>query len=133
MSEKNLEDVLDEANLVLAAAYRDLYVKYTFYLLAVDGAAVGFALTQTRGLALAWSQMPLGLAMVSWSLSFWFGLRQLNSVLATLTFNSILRDMEAGNHPEWAKSQVFGEVFRSEIKRPQIGPLATMSGRSKHF
>ena len=96
MSEKTLEEMLDETSLVLAAAHRDLYTKYTFYLLAVDGAAVGFALTQTQGVVLAWSQMPLGLAMVSWSMSFWFGLRQLNSVLATLAFNSILRDMEAG-------------------------------------
>ena len=60
MSEKTLEEVLDETNLVIAAAHRDLYTKYTFYLLAVDGAAVGFALTQTQGVVLAWSQMPLG-------------------------------------------------------------------------
>ena len=62
----------------------------------VAGAAIGFALTQTKGVVLAWSQMPLGLAMASWSLSFWCGLRQLDSVLATLALDSVLRDIEAG-------------------------------------
>ena len=119
MSEKPLEDEASfegEASLVAAIDHSDLFVKYTFYLLAVDGAAVGFALTQTKEAVLAWSQIPLGFAMVSWSLSFWFGLRQLDSVLTTLTCNSVIRDIEAGNHPKLADSLNLG-AFRSWVKR----------------
>ena len=50
----------DETYLAVAGAHRDLYARYAFYLVAVVGAAVGFALNQTQGTVLAWSQMPLG-------------------------------------------------------------------------
>ena len=81
--------MVDEAYLAVTGALRDLYAKYTFYLLAVVGAAVGFALNQTQGSVLAWSQIPLGLAVSSWFLSFYFGLRQLRSILEALSINSL--------------------------------------------
>ena len=93
-----------EAYLAVARAHRDLYTRYAFYLLAVVGAAVGFALNQTQGAVLAWSQVPLGLAISSWFLSFYFGLRQLKSVLATLLANSLLLAVEDGHHPELPNS-----------------------------
>ena len=54
--------MVNEAYLAVTNAHRDLYARYAFYLLAVVGAAVGFALNQTQGAVLAWSQMPFGLA-----------------------------------------------------------------------
>ena len=92
----------DEAYLAVTGTHRDLFIRHAFYLLAVVGAAVGFALNQTKGAVLAYSQIPLGLAMLSWSLSFYFGLRQLRSVLATLHANSLRLAVESDHHPEWS-------------------------------
>ncbi len=39
----------DAVYAAVASAHRDLYVRHAFYLLAVVGAAVGFALNQTQG------------------------------------------------------------------------------------
>ena len=93
--------VVDETYLAVIGTHRDLYIRHAFYLLAVVGAAVGFALNQTQGAVLAWLQIPLGLAMSSWFSNFYFGLRQLRSVLATLDINSLLLALQAGHNTEW--------------------------------
>ena len=115
MSENTIEEVLDETNLVIAAAHRDLYTKYTFYLLAVDGAAVGFALTQTQGVVLAWSQMPLGTRdgqLVDEFLPASMSRRmELKASVATTLFSL------AKTKSKVVDSPVIGEVFRSELRR----------------
>ena len=105
----------DETYLAVTGAHRDLYARYAFYLLAVVGAAVGFALNQTQGTVLAWSQMPLGLAMSSWFLSFYFGLRQLRSVLATLHAKPLLLAVESDHHPEWSHIPETPEILRDLV------------------
>ena len=94
----------EDAALAVGNAYRDLHARYAFYLLAVVGAAVGFSLNQTQGAVLAWSQIPLGLAIGSWVLSFWFGLCLLESAMKTLSGNSTLLYVAAGQHPTVKKS-----------------------------
>ena len=93
----------DEAYLAVTGTHRDLYIRHAFYLLAVVGAAVGFALNQTNGAVLAYSQIPWGLALLSWSLSFYFGLRQLRSVAAALNVNSLLLSLEFGHDTELSR------------------------------
>ena len=102
----------------VASAHRALYVKLSFYLLAVTGAAVGFALNQTRGDVLAWSQIPLGLAMVSWVLSFNFGIRQLRDVLTTLHANMLMLAIKS-NHdtPEWMNFSQAPELLRERVEK----------------
>src|SRR2546426_303943 len=47
--------------------------KYTYFLLAGVGAAIGFAANQTKDVTLSWSKIPLGLAIASWVISFIYG------------------------------------------------------------
>ena len=101
----------DEQYLAVIRTHGDLYIRHAFYLLAVVGAAVGFALNQTNGAVLAYSQIPLGLAMLSWSLSFYFGLRQLRSVLATLRVNSFLLALQTGRDTEWSHNPKAPAIF----------------------
>ena len=105
----------DETYLAVTRTHDDLYIRHAFYLLAVVGAAVGFALNQTKGAVLAYSQIPLGLAMLSWSLSFYFGLRQLRSVLMTLNVNSLLLAVESGHHPEWSHIPETPEILKDLV------------------
>ena len=107
----------DETYLAVRKAHRDLYVRHTFYLLAVVGAAVGFALTQTQGAVLACSQTPLGLAMVSWLLSFCSGLRHLDGVLVTLSMNAIEIEVRNGLQPTLPSSPNVIRVIKDEMNR----------------
>jgi hypothetical protein len=49
--------------------------KYTYFLLAASASAIAFSISQTREDALAWSQLPLAIAVLCWAFSFYFGCR----------------------------------------------------------
>jgi hypothetical protein len=79
---------------------RESQSKYTYFLLAAAGASIGFSLTQTHGVVLSWSQVPLGIAVLCWGVSFFCGCRNLEYVSSTLYANSEMLDIEAGRHRE---------------------------------
>jgi hypothetical protein len=81
-------------------ALRESQGKYTYFLLAAVGAAVGFALSQTKETALCLSQIPLGIAVVLWGLSFYLGCRNISYVNSLLYANSEMLRIESGQHPE---------------------------------
>ena len=67
--------------------FRTSQDKYSYFLLAAAGAAIGFALTQTQGKPLSWSQLPLALAVVCWGLSFYFGCYFIEHITSSLYAN----------------------------------------------
>lgn len=79
---------------------RDSQEKYTYFLLTAAGAGIAFAANQTQGMRLAWSQVPLGLAVATWGLSFFFGCRHIGYVNSTLYANAELLRVQAGEHPK---------------------------------
>jgi len=86
----------------LLEVYRQLRLgqdKYAYFLLAAAGAAIGLAVNQTQGSALCWSQIPLGIAVLCWSLSFIFGCKHLAYVNANLYANAELMKVERGENP----------------------------------
>ncbi len=87
----------------LREVYRQLRMsqdKYIYFLLAAAGAAIAFAVNQTQGAVMSWSQLPLGGAVLCWGLSFFFGCRHLAYVGSTLYANAELLRVEGGQHPE---------------------------------
>ena len=86
--------------------YREVYKmlreeqsKHTYFLLAAVGAAIGFAVTQTQNSVISWSQLPLGIAVFSWGMSFFFGCRHIMYVNSNLYANAELINVELGNNP----------------------------------
>lgn len=73
--------------------------KYTYFLLAAVGAAIGLAINQTQGSALSWSQIPLGCAVLCWSLSFIYGCRHLVYTSTALYANAARIGVERGEDP----------------------------------
>lgn len=92
--------------------------KYSYFLLAAVGACVGFALAQTKDAMLGAYQIPLGLALFSWGLSFWCGCAHLRAVQATLYANMGLIRMQSGTDPLVGRdraSMAYGETVIREI------------------
>jgi len=89
-----------EQQLEVYRQHRTAQEKYVYFLLAAVGAAIALAITQTQGAMLAWSQLPLGGAVVLWALSFFFGCRHLGYVESTLYANAALLKVEAGEYPD---------------------------------
>jgi hypothetical protein len=87
----------------LLEIYRQLRLaqdKYTYFLLAAVGAAIGLAITQTQDSALSWSQIPLAAAVLCWGLSFIFGCLHLLYTSNALYTNAEQMKVERGLHPK---------------------------------
>ena len=80
--------------------HRTAQDKYIYFLLAAAGAAIAFAVNQTQGAKLAWSQLPLAGAVVCWGLSFFCGCRHLGYIESTLFANDALFRVLAGHNPQ---------------------------------
>jgi hypothetical protein len=74
--------------------------KYAYFLLAAAASAIALAVKGTASSALAVNQAPLGLAVVCWSLSFYFGCRHVRYVAATLYANINLVMVQDSTHPQ---------------------------------
>jgi hypothetical protein len=74
--------------------------KYTYFLLAAAGAAIGFAVQKTDGLRFSWWLLPVGLATICWAASFYAGCQNLLWVQSTMTGNMALLQLQNGTHPE---------------------------------
>ena len=83
----------------LHRALRDTQHQQVYFLLGAAGAAIALAVNQTHDAALSWSQIPLGLAVISWGLSFYFGCMNRKWVAAGLHSNATLYDVHAGRNP----------------------------------
>jgi len=73
--------------------------KYTYFLLAAAGAAIGFAVQKTEGASLGWSLLACGLAVLSWGLSFYFGCKSISLVKSAMHANYGLLQLRQGLHP----------------------------------
>lgn len=74
--------------------------KYTHFLLAAAGAAIGFAVQKTEGLHLSWWLVPVGLAIVCWGVSFYFGCKNVVWVQTAIYANYSLLQLKQGIHPD---------------------------------
>ena len=109
-------------------ALRETQNKYTYFLLAVVGAAIALVVNQTQGASLNWSQLPLAAAVLSWALSFFFGCRNLAYVKAGLSTNAALIDADAGRHklvgndPEAIKiaHETLREIFEDQSNKANL-------------
>lgn len=81
-------------------ALRESQNKYTYFLLAAVGAGIALAVDQTQGALIAWSQVPLAVALVSWGLSFFNGCQHLAYVSSALYANAALLRVQNGRDPE---------------------------------
>ncbi|QQS16042.1 MAG: hypothetical protein IPK84_01640 [Candidatus Moraniibacteriota bacterium] len=74
--------------------------QYTYALLAVSVAVIGFALKETSGKALDASQLALGWAVILWALSFFYGCKHVQYFNSSLYANGALLQIENNEHPD---------------------------------
>ena len=74
--------------------------KYTYFLLAAAGAAIGFAVQKTEDQILTWWLLPVALATLSWGISFYFGCKNIERVHASMGANATMLQLRQGIHPD---------------------------------
>lgn len=76
-----------DEELELFKQYKSAQDKYRYFLLAAAASAIGFAMTQTKTEILSLCHIPLGLAIVSWAVSFYSGMQFLEYAMG-VTFQN---------------------------------------------
>ena len=79
--------------------FRQQQEKYVYYVIALAVTAIGFAIYKTSGQPLKWTQIPLGLSVLSWGISIYCGLTFLKYVISTLFANNAYFDIIRGQYP----------------------------------
>jgi hypothetical protein len=95
MSEKN--EIKKEHNYVTT--------KFCYYIIALCVAAIGFSIVQTSGQALDYSHIPLGIALLLWSISIFIGFAFVKSRLKFLYSNHLYLAILEGNIAEYNESK----------------------------
>ncbi|SPU49851.1 hypothetical protein [Bordetella trematum] len=88
----------------------DVREKHVHFLLAAAGACIAFAVTQTRGERLSVVHLPLGIALLSWAVSFWLGCIYLRHRSTTFAINERAITVEDGDDPNVGSDPVLKQV-----------------------
>ncbi|MGD9874610.1 MAG: hypothetical protein AB7T27_10120 [Kiritimatiellia bacterium] len=74
--------------------------RYTYFLLAAAASGIALSIQRTSGMAIERSMIPLGLAVICWSVSFFAGCRNRQYFHSTLYANFNLLQVQSGTHPD---------------------------------
>jgi hypothetical protein len=80
---KEIDEKIDN----LIRNYTDAQEKYTYYILAVNAACMAFTINLTKNSHIDVSQLPLGLAVICWCTSFYYGILQIKCRLDIIEIN----------------------------------------------
>ena len=69
--------------------FRNQQEKYTYYLIGLCVAAIGYSVNMTIGQELHYSQIPLGIALLCWGISCYCGLEVVGIGINGLRLNNI--------------------------------------------
>ena len=91
--------------------------KYVYFLLAAAASAIALALNRTAGEPLRYEQVPLGLAVLCWGLSFFCGCRYLAYADVGLQLNIELVLAETGEHPKIPKGRGWRDAASEQFRK----------------
>jgi hypothetical protein len=74
--------------------------KYIYFILAATIASIGFTITQTQNTIVSLSLIPLGISILCWGFSFFFGCRNREYYNSILYANYELLRVQLGEYPE---------------------------------
>lgn len=98
----------------LQQEYREKQEKYVYYLIALSVSAIGFSIYKTDNQSLTFSQIPLGIAILSWSISIFCGLKFLKYIISNLYANNAYFEIIKENNQESINAKIKG--FREAMK-----------------
>ena len=87
-----------DPNMELFKQHREFQNKYAYFLLAIAASAIAFAIQKSDDALLQWPMLPLGLAVLSFGISFYKGIRHLGYVGAALGGNMTLIQLKTDTH-----------------------------------
>jgi len=90
----NNKDLLSQ----IQQRHHDVQIKYTYFLLTASGAAIGYSIEKAYDEPLNGQLFFFFIAILFWSLSFFYGCKTLKKIQALLSANHTLISLAVGNH-----------------------------------
>jgi hypothetical protein len=90
----------EDRELEVYRQFRAFHDKYTYFLLAVSGSAIAYALNRAENRNISIYLLPWGIALLLWAMSFYFGCQHLTFMGSALFANFELLKVKSGKHPE---------------------------------
>ena len=87
-------------------------VRFDQFIIAINGALIAYSMKQIEDEVLAWKLIPLGLAIIFWSISFYFGINSIRRLISTRIVGIFKERTEIRSNPTYSKmvSDKFNEV-----------------------
>lgn len=95
---------MSEIQFNIQQEFREKQEKYIYYLLALSVSAIGFSIYKTENSTLTYSQIPLALAVLCWSISIFCGLKFLKYIISNLYANNDYYEIIQGRFPSTGKN-----------------------------
>ena len=80
--------------------FRSQQQKYVYYIIALSVTSIGFSIFQTMNEPLKNTQIPLGIAILSWGISIFCGLLFMRYIISSLYTNIEYIDIVKNTHPD---------------------------------
>ena len=101
----------------LMKEFRSQQQKYVYYIIALSVTSIGFSIFQTMNEPLKITQIPLGLAILSWGFSIFFGLSFIRYIISSIYANIEYFNVIEGNNPDVVKKPQFKDSIIEGIKQ----------------
>ena len=118
---------MSELKTFLSQQLHEAQNKYVYFHLAVAASAIALAVQKTAGSPLAWSQLPLGLAVLSWAASFFSGCRNRSFFASTIYANLSMVSVQDGSHPDTPQHPELAKAACEGIRKAADSNIASMS------
>lgn len=100
----------------LRDAFRQQQERFVYYVIALSVTTIGFSIYKTTRQSLKWSQIPLGLSVLTWGLSIYYGLSFLKYSISTLFSNNTYLNIQKGQEPWVGTDQEKIKMALKELK-----------------
>jgi hypothetical protein len=113
----------------LLKEHREKQEKYTYYVVALSVASIAFAVTQTSGQPLKFTQIPLAFSVICWGISIYKGLSFIGIVVSVIHHHILYLDLIqgkdniAGTNPHYIKIGVDAYVEHGERLKKKSSSL----------
>ena len=101
---------------ILFNQLRTIQDKFTYFLLAVAGSAIAFSIQEITDKDYSQSLIPLGIAILSWGVSFYYGCCNIRYVASSMYANYELIRVQNGEHSNLNSNPSLIEAASAGIK-----------------
>lgn len=116
----------------LSKSLQEIQNKHCYFLLATAAAAIALSVRATAEASLSWSQLPLGLAVLSWGMSFYYGCRFMTNVDIVTSHTLTDMQIQAGELP-YSKEPNIELDYRAVAKQVYEDSVKSLSESAKNF